>query len=292
MAARDRLSISAATASAEAVGARSMGTTRPIGELRVRGLPGRCRWSSRWACCVWLLAGHLHRVDAGLAGARRRRASWARNLSSDPSKAGIAQGLFGSLDPDGHRGGPGPPDRHRGRRLPRGVRARQLAHARCSTRPCATSRASRRSSTGCSGLAVFVRRCWRAVTGGRNRHRGWPDARDRRAADRDHHRGRGAARRAGEHPRGRLRRGRHASGRSIRSHVLPYAAPGIFTGIILTLARAFGETAPLLLVGAAAAGFGHGGQRHDPRAPLGPVHGAADDRSTAGRASPSRSSRR
>lgn len=41
-----------------------------------------------------------------------------------------------------------------------------------------------------------------------------------------------------------------------RSHVLPYAAPGIFTGIILTLARAFGETAPLLLVGAAASAFG------------------------------------
>jgi len=36
----------------------------------------------------------------------------------------------------------------------------------------------------------------------------------------------------------------------IRSHVLPYAAPGIFTGTILSLARAFGETAPLLLVGA------------------------------------------
>jgi phosphate transport system permease protein len=32
--------------------------------------------------------------------------------------------------------------------------------------------------------------------------------------------------------------------------VLPYAAPGIFTGAILALARAFGETAPLLLVGA------------------------------------------
>jgi len=42
----------------------------------------------------------------------------------------------------------------------------------------------------------------------------------------------------------------------VRSHVLPYAAPGIFTGVILTIARAFGETAPLLLVGAAAAGFG------------------------------------
>jgi len=36
----------------------------------------------------------------------------------------------------------------------------------------------------------------------------------------------------------------------IRSHVLPYAAPGVLTGTILSLARAFGETAPLLLVGA------------------------------------------
>ena len=36
----------------------------------------------------------------------------------------------------------------------------------------------------------------------------------------------------------------------VRSHVLPNAAPGIFTGAILAMARAFGETAPLLLVGA------------------------------------------
>ena len=36
----------------------------------------------------------------------------------------------------------------------------------------------------------------------------------------------------------------------VRSHVLPYAAPGVLTGAILSLARAFGETAPLLLVGA------------------------------------------
>jgi phosphate transport system permease protein len=35
----------------------------------------------------------------------------------------------------------------------------------------------------------------------------------------------------------------------VRSHVLPYAAPGVFTGVILAIARAFGETAPLLLVG-------------------------------------------
>ena len=42
---------------------------------------------------------------------------------------------------------------------------------------------------------------------------------------------------------------------TVRSHVLPYAAPGIMTGTILSLARAFGETAPLLLVGAVAGTF-------------------------------------
>jgi phosphate transport system permease protein len=36
----------------------------------------------------------------------------------------------------------------------------------------------------------------------------------------------------------------------VRSHVLPSAAPGILTGTVLSLARALGETAPLLLVGA------------------------------------------
>jgi len=36
----------------------------------------------------------------------------------------------------------------------------------------------------------------------------------------------------------------------IYSHVLPMAAPGIFTGVILALSRAIGETAPLILVGA------------------------------------------
>ncbi|PSQ97436.1 MAG: phosphate ABC transporter permease PtsA [Bacteroidetes bacterium SW_9_63_38] len=36
----------------------------------------------------------------------------------------------------------------------------------------------------------------------------------------------------------------------IRSHVLPMAAPGIFTGVILASSRAIGETAPLILVGA------------------------------------------
>lgn len=36
----------------------------------------------------------------------------------------------------------------------------------------------------------------------------------------------------------------------VRHHVLPSAAPGILTGIVLSLARALGETAPILLVGA------------------------------------------
>jgi len=36
----------------------------------------------------------------------------------------------------------------------------------------------------------------------------------------------------------------------IRSFVLPYAAPGILTGTVLSLARALGEAAPLILVGA------------------------------------------
>ena len=36
----------------------------------------------------------------------------------------------------------------------------------------------------------------------------------------------------------------------IYSHVLPAAAPGILTGVILALSRAIGETAPLIMIGA------------------------------------------
>ena len=72
----------------------------------------------------------------------------------------------------------------------------------------------------------------------------------------------------------------------VRSHVLPYAAPGIFTGIILTVARAFGETAPLLLVGAATAGFGQAANASVADKLLGPVHGAADDDLPLGNAAP------
>lgn len=38
---------------------------------------------------------------------------------------------------------------------------------------------------------------------------------------------------------------------TVRSHVLPSATPGILTGTVLSLARAAGEAAPVLLVGAA-----------------------------------------
>jgi phosphate transport system permease protein len=41
----------------------------------------------------------------------------------------------------------------------------------------------------------------------------------------------------------------------LRDHVLPSAFPGILTGTILALSRAIGETAPLLLVGAASSLF-------------------------------------
>jgi phosphate transport system permease protein len=46
---------------------------------------------------------------------------------------------------------------------------------------------------------------------------------------------------------------------AIRHHVLPVAAPGILTGTILSLGRAFGEAAPLLLVGGITTFFSSGG---------------------------------
>ena len=45
----------------------------------------------------------------------------------------------------------------------------------------------------------------------------------------------------------------------IRSHVLPSAAPGILTGTVLSISRALGETAPVLLVGAVTGYISTGG---------------------------------
>jgi phosphate transport system permease protein len=50
----------------------------------------------------------------------------------------------------------------------------------------------------------------------------------------------------------------------IRSHVLPYAAPGILTGTVLALARALGEAAPLILVGAVTGRLGANSAFLDP----------------------------
>jgi phosphate transport system permease protein len=49
----------------------------------------------------------------------------------------------------------------------------------------------------------------------------------------------------------------------VRDHVVPAALPGILTGTILGLSRAIGETAPLLMVGAA------GSILRPPKNPLG-----------------------
>jgi len=57
-----------------------------------------------------------------------------------------------------------------------------------------------------------------------------------------------------------------------RDHVLSYAAPGILTGTVLALARALGEAAPLILVGAVT-GFLSGGTSFSPA--------TLDDRFTA-----------
>lgn len=51
---------------------------------------------------------------------------------------------------------------------------------------------------------------------------------------------------------------------AVRHHVLPAAMPGTLTGAILSLSRAVGETAPLLVIGAAVAIFKTPNDVHDP----------------------------
>src|SRR5574338_888777 len=52
-----------------------------------------------------------------------------------------------------------------------------------------------------------------------------------------------------------IREGAFACGattwQTVRDHIVPYASPGILTGVIIGMARAIGETAPLIVVGAA-----------------------------------------
>jgi phosphate transport system permease protein len=51
-----------------------------------------------------------------------------------------------------------------------------------------------------------------------------------------------------------IREGSYALGatrwQTVRHHILPYSAPGILTGVIIGMARAIGETAPIITIGA------------------------------------------
>ncbi|MDO6386842.1 MULTISPECIES: phosphate ABC transporter permease PstA [unclassified Uliginosibacterium] len=51
-----------------------------------------------------------------------------------------------------------------------------------------------------------------------------------------------------------IREGAYACGattwQTVRDHIVPYSSPGILTGVIIGMARAIGETAPLIVVGA------------------------------------------
>jgi phosphate transport system permease protein len=64
-----------------------------------------------------------------------------------------------------------------------------------------------------------------------------------------------------------LREGGYGLGASrwqvVRELILPAAAPGILTGMVLSLSRAIGETAPLILVGAVLGSFSTGGSLND-----------------------------
>ncbi|HUP71028.1 MAG TPA: phosphate ABC transporter permease PstA [Acidimicrobiales bacterium] len=51
---------------------------------------------------------------------------------------------------------------------------------------------------------------------------------------------------------------------AVRHHVLPAAMPGTMTGVILSLSRAIGETAPLLVIGASVAIFSTPDDVRDP----------------------------
>lgn len=51
-----------------------------------------------------------------------------------------------------------------------------------------------------------------------------------------------------------IREGAYACGattwQTVRDHILPYSSPGILTGVIIGMARAIGETAPIITIGA------------------------------------------
>ena len=88
-------------------------------------------------------------IRTGMPVFRERGADFIRSdLSSFAFRAGVWQGIVGSLSLMIFVVVIAVPARDRGRRLHRGVRARHPAHAHASTRTSATSPACPRSSTG------------------------------------------------------------------------------------------------------------------------------------------------
>ena len=103
---------------------------------------------------------------------------------------------------------------------------------------------------GLLGLAIFVK----ALVRGHQRQddlRRRADARCAGVADRDHHGVGGTPRRARAASVKVRSASAQPSGRRCGITSCPSAAPGILTGTVLALARAAGEAAPILLVGAA-----------------------------------------
>ena len=227
------------------------GQTRPVGEWIFQGLLFLSLIIAL-GVLAWLLSDVLIRSMPAWE-ARGVQSFVTSNLSSDPEKAGIAQGLFGSVMlmlivvslviPIGVAAAIYLEEYATDNRLTRllNTTVRNLAGVPAVV-------------YGLLGLSVFVA-AMRDVSGGRNLLAGGltlsivvlpiviiTAAEALRSVPRS------------------IREAGFGVGATrwevVRSHVLPYAAPGIFTGIILTVARAFGETAPLLLVGAAVAGFG------------------------------------
>ena len=74
----------------------------------------------------------------------------------------------------------------------------------------------------------------------------------------------------------------------VRHHVLPYAAPGVLTGTVLALARALGEAAPLILIGAVTNRLGLQSRPARRRLAQGPLHRHAHRHHQLGGRSPGR----
>ena len=166
--------------------------------------------------------------------------------SRRPAQAGILPALIGSIQLAIIVARDHVPDRHRRRRLPRRVRARQSPHPAA---PDEHQQPGRRAVDHLRHLRPGDLRPAARPRSGPVLRRGDP-----RPASSCRSSSSPASRPSRPCPQAQ-REGAYALGASrwqmVRGSVLPAAAPGIMTGIILAMARAIGEAAPLVVVGAA-----------------------------------------